>query len=45
MDGFGEVRDKKYPMISKSWRGLRNEEIPFFKFSPEIRKAVIRPTP
>ncbi|GMO48801.1 MAG: hypothetical protein Pg6C_11470 [Treponemataceae bacterium] len=39
-DGFAEVRDKKYPMISRSWRNRRNEVIPFFKFSPEIRKAV-----
>jgi transposase-like protein len=39
-DEFAEVWDKKYPMISKSWRGRWNEVIPFFKFSPEIRKAV-----
>jgi len=26
-------------MISKSWRNRWNEVIPFFKFSPEIRKA------
>ncbi|GMO53179.1 MAG: IS256-like element ISSod18 family transposase [Treponemataceae bacterium] len=40
LDGFAEVWDKKYPMIAKSWRSRRNEVIPFFKFSPEIRKAV-----
>jgi transposase-like protein len=40
LDEFAEVWDKKYPMIAKSWRTRWNEVIPFFKFSPEIRKAV-----
>jgi len=40
LDEFAEQWDKKYPMISKSWRNRWNEVIPFFKFSPEIRKAV-----
>jgi len=40
LDEFAEQWDKKYPMISKSWRSRWNEVIPFFKFSPEIRKAV-----
>lgn len=40
LDEFAEVWDKKYPMISKSWRSRWNEVIPFFQFSPEIRKAV-----
>jgi len=40
LDEFAAVWDKKYPMISKSWRNRWNEVIPFFKFSPEIRKAV-----
>ncbi|MDR0562111.1 MAG: transposase, partial [Spirochaetaceae bacterium] len=39
LDEFAEVWDKKYPMISKSWRNRWNEVIPFFKFSPEIRNA------
>jgi transposase-like protein len=39
-DGFAGVRDKKYPVISKSWRSRRNGVIPFFRFSPETRKAV-----
>ncbi|MDR0601074.1 MAG: transposase, partial [Treponema sp.] len=39
-DEFASVWDTKYPMIAKSWRSHRNEVIPFFKFSPEIRKAV-----
>jgi transposase-like protein len=34
------LRDRKYPVISKSWKTRRNGVIPFFKFSPEIRKAV-----
>jgi transposase-like protein len=40
LDGFAGVWDRKYPMIFKSWRKRWNEVIPFFKFSPEIRKAV-----
>ena len=40
LDAFALVWDKKYPMICKSWRNRWNEVIPFFKFSPEIRKAV-----
>jgi transposase-like protein len=40
LEEFAEVRDVEYPMISKSWRSRWNEIIPFFKFSPEIRKAV-----
>jgi transposase-like protein len=39
-DGFAGVRDKKYPVIANSWRSRWNEVIPFFRFSPEIRKAV-----
>jgi transposase-like protein len=39
LDEFSKIWDKKYPMISKSWRTRWNEIIPFFKFSPEIRKA------
>jgi transposase-like protein len=40
LEEFAGERDKKYPMIAKSWRSRWNEVIPFFKFSPEIRKAV-----
>jgi transposase-like protein len=40
LDDFATVWDAKYPMVSKSWRSRWNEVIPFFKFSPEIRKAV-----
>jgi transposase-like protein len=40
LDEFAGVWDTKYPMISKSGRNRWNEIIPFFKFSPEIRKVV-----
>jgi transposase-like protein len=40
LEKFAEKWDKKYPVISKSWRSRWNEVIPFMKFSPEIRKAV-----
>jgi transposase-like protein len=40
LEEFANIWDKKYPMISKSWRSRWTEIIPFFKFSPEIRKAV-----
>jgi transposase-like protein len=39
LEEFAGVWDTKYPMISRSWRNRWNEVIPFFKFSPEIRKA------
>jgi transposase-like protein len=37
---FGEKWDKKYPMISRSWRNRWPEVIPFFKFPEVIRKVV-----
>jgi transposase-like protein len=37
---FSEKWDKKYSMISKSWRSRWNEVVPFMKFSPEIRRAI-----
>jgi transposase-like protein len=40
LEEFAGAWDKKHPMIAKSWRSRRAEVIPFFKFSPEIRKAV-----
>ncbi|MDR0557845.1 MAG: transposase, partial [Treponema sp.] len=40
LDSFAAERGQKHPMIAKSWRSRWNEVIPFFKFSPEIRKAV-----
>ena len=40
LDSFAAEWDQKYPMISRSWRNRWNEVIPFFRFSPEIRKAV-----
>jgi transposase-like protein len=40
LDHFSEKWDKKYPVISKSWRVRWNEVIPFMKFYPEIRRAI-----
>ena len=40
LERFAERWDRKYPAISKSWQSRRNEVIPFFKFSPDIRKAI-----
>jgi transposase-like protein len=40
LEEFAGVWDTKYPMIAKSWRNRWAEIIPFFKFSPDIRKAV-----
>ena len=40
LEEFVSVWDQKYPMIAKSWHGRWNEVIPFFKFTPEFRKAV-----
>jgi transposase-like protein len=40
LEEFAAEWDAAYPMIAKSWRNRWNEAIPFFKLSPEIRKAV-----
>jgi transposase-like protein len=40
LEEFAGIWEKKYPMIAASWRKRWNELIPFFKFSPDIRKAV-----
>jgi transposase-like protein len=40
LEEFAAAWDARYPMIAKSWRARWNEIIPFFKFSPDIRKAV-----
>jgi len=40
LERFAEKWDRKYPAISKSWQSRWNEVIPFFKFSPDIRKAI-----
>jgi len=34
LDRFSEKWDKKYSIISRSWRNRWNEVIPFMKFSP-----------
>jgi len=40
LERFAEKWERKYPAISKSWQSRWNEVIPFFKFSPDIRKAI-----
>lgn len=37
---FGEVWDKQYPTISKSWLNHGEKIIPFFAFPHDIRKAI-----
>jgi putative transposase len=37
---FAQTWDKPYPTISKSWLNHWQHIIPFFSFSPEIRKAI-----
>ena len=37
---FGEVWDKQYPTISKSWLNHWEKIIPFFAFPHDIRKAI-----
>ena len=38
--GFGEKWDAKYPMISQSWERHWNDLSEFFKYPPEIRRAI-----
>ena len=37
---FGEIWDKQYPTISKSWLNHWQQVIPFFAFPQDIRKAI-----
>lgn len=37
---FEEKWDKRYPMISKSWRNNWSRIIPFFSYSEDIRKVI-----
>ena len=37
---FGEIWDKQYPTISKSWLSHWQRVIPFFAFPHDIRKAI-----
>ena len=38
--GFGEKWDGKYPMISQSWQRHWDDLSEFFKYPPEIRRAI-----
>jgi transposase-like protein len=40
LEEFGKKWDEKYPMIFQSWRRHWDDLCEFFKYPPEIRKAV-----
>ena len=40
LENFARKWDKKYPMISKSWRTHWQNIIPFFDYPADIRKAI-----
>jgi len=40
LEDFGKKWDEKYPMIYKSWYGHWDDLCEFFKYPPEIRKAI-----
>ena len=40
LDEFARIRDGKYPMIYKSWVARWEELSEFFKYPPEIRRAI-----
>jgi putative transposase len=40
LEEFGKIWDKKYPMIYKSWDQHWNDLNEFFKYPPEIRRAI-----
>jgi putative transposase len=40
LDAFAETWDKRYPMISKSWRANWDRIVPFFAYPEEIRKVI-----
>jgi len=40
LDDFGKKWKRKYPVLFKSWDTYWNDLIEFFKYPPEIRKAI-----
>ena len=40
LDDFAEIWDKKYPMISKSWKGNWANLSTYFKFPEELRRLI-----
>jgi transposase-like protein len=40
LEEFGKTWDKKYPMIYKSWKQHWDDLSEFFKYPPEIRRAI-----
>ena len=40
LDEFGRIWDSKYPMIYKSWVEHWKDLSEFFKYPPEIRRAI-----
>jgi transposase-like protein len=40
LEEFDEVWGKQYPSIAQAWRRAWQEVIPFFAFSPEIRRVI-----
>ena len=40
LEEFGKIWDKKYPMIYKTWDQHWDDLSEFFKYSPEIRRAI-----
>jgi transposase-like protein len=40
LEAFGEIWNKKYPMIYQSWDSRWDDLCEFFKYPPEIRRAI-----
>jgi transposase-like protein len=40
LEEFGEIWDKKYPMIHQAWERHWDDLSEFFKYPPEIRRAI-----
>jgi transposase-like protein len=40
LEGFGKIWNDKYPMISQSWENHWDDLCEFFKYPPEIRRAI-----
>jgi transposase-like protein len=40
LEDFGKMWNEKYPMIYRSWDSRWGDLCEFFKYSPEIRKAI-----
>jgi putative transposase len=40
LNEFDKIWGERYPMVAKSWRSVWGHVVPFFKYPPDIRRAI-----